>query len=317
MASRLALALLWLLHWLPMPLLARVGRGLGALLHAAAGSRRRIARRNLELCFPELSDADRRALVRDHFGWLGRSIVERAVLWYAGEARIRALITVEGDVHFAERSTAPVMWLVPHFVALDIAATAVQLFQTRRGATIYQAQSDPAFDAAVRAGRSRFGGSVLFSRKDGAKPLIRAIRKDGLGFFNLPDMDFGRRESAFVPFFGVPAATLLAPGRMARLLGMKVQPVVAEFLPGGAGWKVRFLEPWSDWPTDDAEADAARMNRWIEGEVRRNPAQYLWVHKRFKTRPQKGEPSLYGRERPGKLAAPPDEESDDDDTPSP
>ncbi len=312
MGSRFALALLWLVHGLPLPVVAAVGRGLGALLHALAGSRRRIARRNLELCFPGLAPAARDALVREHFRWLGRSIVERGLLWHASEARLRRLIRVEGDVGFAERSEAPVMWLVPHFVGLDIAATAVQLFQRRRGATIYQAQSDPVFDAAVRRGRSRFGGSVLFSRKDGAKPLIRAIKRDGLGFFNLPDMDFGRRESAFVPFFGIPAATLLAPGRMARLLGMKVQPVVAEFLPGGQGWRVRFLEPWTDWPTDDAEADARRMNAWIEAEVRRNPAQYLWVHKRFKTRPTKGEPSLYGRERAAKLPAEPNEDPDEE-----
>ena len=105
-------------------------------------------------------------------------------------------------------------------------------------------------------------------------------------------MDFGRRESEFVPFFGVPAATLVAPSKMARVLRMRVQPVVAEMLPGGQGYRVRCLPPWDDWPTDDPVADAAAMNRWIEGLVRANPAQYLWVHKRFKTRPP-GEPKLY------------------------
>jgi KDO2-lipid IV(A) lauroyltransferase len=107
-------------------------------------------------------------------------------------------------------------------------------------------------------------------------------------------MDFGRRETVFAPFFGVPASTLLAPSKMARTLKMAVQPVVAEMLPGGQGWRVRFLEPWTDWPTDDPAADAAAMNAWIESEIRRLPAQYLWVHRRFKTRPE-GEPSLYGR----------------------
>jgi KDO2-lipid IV(A) lauroyltransferase len=293
MAARLVLALLWLAHWLPLPVQAALGSGLGALLHALARARRRIALRNLELCFPRKSPAERAAIVREHFGWLGRSIVERGLLWYASAERIRSLIHVEGDVHFAERSEAPVMWLVPHFVALDVAATALQLFQTQRGATIYQSQTDPVFDAAVRRGRQRFGGSELFSRSDGAKPLIRAIRQHKLGFFNLPDMDFGSRDAAFVPFFGVPAATLLAPSRMARALGMKVVPLVAEMLPGGRGYRVRVLEPWADFPTDDALADARRMNAWIEGEILRNPAQYLWVHKRFKTRPP-GEPSLYG-----------------------
>ena len=96
------------------------------------------------------------------------------------------------------------------------------------------------------------------------KPLMRAIRR-GDAFFNLPDMDFGERDAAFVPFFGVPAATLLAPSRLARALNMVVQPVLAEMLPGGQGYRVRFLEPWTDFPTDDAAGRHARaMNRWIE-----------------------------------------------------
>jgi KDO2-lipid IV(A) lauroyltransferase len=121
--------------------------------------------------------------------------------------------------------------------------------------------------------------------------MVRAIKR-GSAFFNPSDMDFGLRDAAFVPFFGHPAATLLAPSRLARSLNMVVQPVVAEILPGGQGWRVRFLPPWQDWPTDDAEADASRMNRFIEEQIRLNPAQYLWVHKRFKTRPP-GEPPLY------------------------
>ncbi len=289
--ARVALAFLWLLHGLPVPAQAVLGRALGALLHALAGARRRIATRNIELCLPELDAAARERLVREHFRWLGRSIVERGLLWYAPRERIERLIEVEGDVHLAERSDAPVMWLVPHFMALEVAAAAVQLFQKRRGATIYQAQSNPVFDAAVRKGRQRFGGSELFTRQESAKPLIRAIRQQGLGFFNLPDMDFGIKDAAFVPFFGVPAATLLAPSRMARMLGMTVQPVIAEMLDAG-GWRVRFLPPLPNWPSDDALADTLHMNRWIEAQIRRCPAQYLWVHKRFKTRPP-GQAALY------------------------
>lgn len=289
--ARLALGFLWLVHWLPARVQAALGAGMGMLLYLLAVDRRRIATRNIELCLPELDAAARARLVRQHFRWLGRSIVERGLLWYAPRERIERLIEVEGDVHLAERSDAPVMWLVPHFMALETAAAAVQLFQSRRGATIYQAQSNPVFDAAVRKGRLRFGGSELFARRESAKPLIRAIRQQGLGFFNLPDMDFGLKDAAFVPFFGVPAATLLAPSRMARMLGMTVQPVVGEMLAEG-GWRVRFLPAWTDWPSDDALADTLRMNQWIEAEVRRNPAQYLWVHKRFKTRPP-GEPGFY------------------------
>jgi KDO2-lipid IV(A) lauroyltransferase len=277
----------WCAHWLPLPLLAALGQGLGTLLWHFARGRREVALRNLDLCMPELAVPVRERIAREHFGWLGRSLLERGLLWYASEARLKRIIRVEGDVHFAERSKRAVMWLVPHFVALDVAGTASQIFQRRPVGSIYQTQSNPVLDQAMRRGRLRWRNGELFSRHDTALPMVRAIKK-GYVFFNLPDMDFGPRDAAFVPFFGVDAATLLAPSRMARSLGMTVQPVLAEMLPGGEGYRVRFLEPWTDWPTDDAEADAKRMNAWIEGEVRRNPTQYLWVHKRFKTRPPGG-----------------------------
>jgi KDO2-lipid IV(A) lauroyltransferase len=291
LGARLLLSLLWLLHWLPLGVQAALGRGLGRLLYALAGSRRRIALRNLELCFPERPITEREAIARAHFQWLGRSILERGVLFYASPERLRRLIHVEGDVQLAERSERPVMWLVPHFMALDVAGASVLLFQKRKGISIYQEQSDPVMDAAIRRGRLRLGNAEIFPRDDSGKALFRAIRR-GDAFFNLPDMDFGARDAAFVPFFGVQAATLLAPSRLARALNMIVQPVLAEILPGGEGYRVHFMPPWDDFPTDDALADTARMNRWIEEQIRAHPAQYLWVHKRFKTRPP-GEPSLY------------------------
>jgi len=289
--ARVLLGSLWLLQHLPLGVQAALGRGLGRLLYALAGGRRRVALRNVALCLPELDAAARERLVREHFGWLARSLLERGLLWYAPTDRLRRLIQVEGDVGFAERSDKPVMWLVPHFVALDVAGVATQLFQGRQVASIYQAQSNPVFDAAMRAGRLRFKQGEVFARSERALPLVRAIKR-GHAFFNLPDMDFGARDAAFVPFFGVQAATLLAPARMARSLGMTVQPVLAEMLPGGQGYRVHFLPPWPDFPGDDDVVAATRMNAWIAEQIRANPAQYLWVHKRFKTRPP-GEPSVY------------------------
>lgn len=291
MGTRVLLAALWLFHWLPLGVQALFGRALGRLGYAVAGRRRRIALRNLGLCLPALTAPQREALAREHFEWLGRSLLERGLLFYASERRLRRLIHVEGDVKLAEHSPRPVMWLVPHFMALDVAGVAASLFQQRHAISIYQTQRNAVMDAAVRHGRVRFGRADIFPRDDSAKALVRAIRR-GDAFFNLPDMDFGARDAAFVPFFGVPAATLLAPSRLARALDMVVQPVIAETLPGGAGYRVRFLPPWDDFPSDDALADTAAMNRWIEAQIRLNPAQYLWVHKRFKTRPA-GEASFY------------------------
>ena len=291
MLSRALLATLWFVHLLPLAVQAALGRGLGRIGWRVVSARRKVALRNLALCFPDLPAAEREALAREHFRWLGRSLLERGLLWYASPARLRRLIRVEGDVTLAERSARPVMWLAPHFMGLDVAGAAVLLFQKRKGISIYQAQSDPVLDAALRRGRLRLGNAEIFSRDEAGRALFRAIRK-GDAFFNLPDMDFGTRDAAFVPFFGVQATTLLAPSRLARSLGMVVQPVVAEILPGGRGYVVRFEPAWADFPSDDPVADAARMNRWIEAEIRKNPAQYLWVHRRFKTRPP-GEPSLY------------------------
>lgn len=293
---RLALGILWLLHWLPLPVLAALSHTMGRLLYRLAGSRRKVGLRNLALCFPDMPLAERKVLLKQHFAWLTQSLLDRAVLWWAPPARIKRLIHIEGDIELAEREMQttgrPTMWLCPHFVGLDVAGAAILLCQKRPGASIYQTQSHPLMDRLMKRGRLRFGNAEIFPRSDSVKPLLRAIKQDGRGFFNLPDMDFGERDAAFVPFFGVPAATLMAPSRLARMLNMVVQPVIAELLPGGRGWRVRFMAPLEGFPTADAVADTARMNRFIEEEIRKQPTQYLWVHKRFKTRPP-GDAGLY------------------------
>ncbi len=292
---RFALGLLWLLHFLPLPVLAAIARGLGALLYRLASSRRKVGLRNLELCFPQMTLAQREKLLKEHFGWITQSLLDRAVLWWASPARIKKLITVEGDIGLAERewqtTQRATMWLCPHFVGLDVAGAAILLCQPRPGASMYQAQSNPLLDKLMKRGRLRLGDAEIFPRTDSIKPLLRAI-KAGRGFFNLPDMDFGMQDAAFVPFYGIQAATLLAPSRMARMLNMVVQPVIAELRPGGRGWVVRFMPPLDHFPTADALDDTTRFNRYIESQIALQPAQYLWVHKRFKTRPE-GEPGFY------------------------
>jgi KDO2-lipid IV(A) lauroyltransferase len=260
-------------------------------MHELARERRRVAQANVALCLPGLDAAARDALVREHFALVGRSLLERGLLWHASRARLKRLIRVEGDVGFAERHQGPVMWMVPHFLALEVAGAATQLFQRRLAFDVYTPQSVAVFDAALLRGRGRFGRAEFLRREDGARAIVRAIRS-GRAFFNAPDMDFGLRDAAFVPFFGQPAATLLAPSRLARSLGLAVQPIVAEILPGGQGYRVVFGEPWTDWPTADPEADAARMNAFIEAQILQRPAQYLWLHKRFKVRPP-GVPPVY------------------------
>jgi KDO2-lipid IV(A) lauroyltransferase len=293
MGARVVLALLWLLHWLPLRVLAALGRGLGALLWALARRRREVALANLRLCFPHWTQAKRLQVAREHFGWMGRSLLERSLLFYASPARMKRLLHVEGDVQWAERTGQPVMWLLPHFVGLEFIAPALMLFQGRPAVDIYQEQSNPVFDRAMLHGRQRFdpARSFVFERDEGIRPVIRAI-KQGAGFVNAADMDFGPKDSAFVPFFGVPACTLLAPGRMAHSLKLHVQGVVVTMLPGGQGWRVRFMDGPEGFANADAEAGALAFNQWLEQLILEQPAQYFWVHRRFKTRPE-GQPPVY------------------------
>lgn len=290
--SQAIVFLMWLLHWLPLPLLAAIGEGVGALLWRLAGSRRKVVLKNLALCFPELDEAARRRLAREHFGAVARGFLEHSYLWFASEERLLRMVRIEGDIHLAERTGRPVMWLLPHFVGLDYTAPALMLKQSKPAITIYQRQSNAVFDAALLKARGRFGQARLFDRQAGIRPVLRAIQKEGAGFVNLPDMDFGTKDAAFVPFFGVPAATLLAPARMAQSMHMLVQPIVVTMLPRGQGYVVRFCEAPEGFDNPDLPQAAAAFNRWLEARIREQPAQYYWVHRRFKTRPE-GEAKIY------------------------
>ena len=187
----------------------------------------------------------------------------------------------------------PTILLCPHFVCLDVAgaATAMEI----SASSMYVQQKNAAFDQALRAGRSRFKPPKLFTRQDGIKTILRALR-DGLPYFMLPDMDFGEKDAEFVPFFGVPAATLTATARLALAAKAQVIPVIATFLPNYQGWQVTYYPAWDDYPGDDITAATRRMNAFIEERVREAPAEYFWTHKRFKTRPQ-GEASFYNQHK--------------------
>ncbi len=291
MLTRLALGFIWLLHFLPLAMLAPVGRGFGLLLYVLAGERRRVALRNLELCFPQKALTERRALARAHFQALGRSLLERGIIWWSSRERVMRVVQFEGKEHWLAHANQPVVWLAPHFVGLDMGGT--RLAAEYRAISVYSRQKNPVFDRLLYHGRTRFVMPELFSRQDGIRPVIKAMRA-GLPFYYLPDMDFGSRDSVFVPFFGVRAATITGLSRIARMARARVIPTVTYQLPGARGYVLKFYPPWDNFPTDDAEADTRRMNAFIEQCVLEHPEQYFWVHKRFKTRPA-GEPGFYER----------------------
>ncbi len=287
--TRLGLAVVWLLHWLPLRWLAPLGRGLGALLYALARERRQVVLTNLRLCFPELGDAERVRLARRHFAAFGRSLLEHGILWWGSRERVMQLVRIEGLEHWRAVGDRPVIWLVPHFVGLDMGA--VRLTAEHPFVAMYSRQKDPAFDAVLYHGRTRLGPAEMISRQEGLRPVARAM-KAGKPFYYLPDMDFGERDSIFVPFFGVPAATITGLARIAALTGAVVVPAVTEQLPDDGGYRLRFHPAWTDFPGGDVAADTRRMNAFIEEQVRAMPEQYYWVHKRFKTRPP-GEEKIY------------------------
>jgi KDO2-lipid IV(A) lauroyltransferase len=287
--TRVAIFLLWLTHFLPLPVLAPLGRGLGLLIYALVGERRRVALTNLRLCFPEWDESQRKRVARRHFQAFGRAFVEHGILWWSSKERLQRLIRVEGLEHWQAVADRPVIWLAPHFVGLDMGGT--RIITEWRGVSVYSHQKDPALDRILLRGRTRFVVPVLFSRQDGIRPVVRAVRS-GLPLYYLPDMDLGSRDSIFIPFFNVAAATVTALSRIARLAGAVVVPAVTRQLPGGGGYVLRFYPAWTGFPTDDVAADVRRMNAFIEDRVREMPEQYFWLHKRFKTRPP-GEEKFY------------------------
>lgn len=291
MLSRAVVAVLWLVHWLPLPVLARLGQGLGMLLYVGARRRRHIVEVNLALCFPHLDGVSRKRLARAHFRVLGRSLLERGLVWWGSAERLRRLIRLEGAQHIRELQAAgrPIILLAPHFVGLDAGGTRVGMdFNV---VSVYARQKNAVIDRWLYHGRSRFGKPRLLSRQDGVRATVKAM-KAGYPFYYLPDMDFRGKDSIFVPFFGVPAATITGLPRLARLAGAAVVPCATRVLPGGRGYVVEVGEAWLDYPGSDVAADTLRMNLWIESVVQTMPEQYYWVHRRFKTRP-KGEARPY------------------------
>lgn len=289
--SRLVIAVFWLLHWLPLAVLAPLGQAFGLLLYVLVAPRRKVVLTNLRLCFPELSEGERRTLARRNFAITGRSMLERGLAWWAGPARLRAMVRIEGleRLNALKAAGRPVILLAPHFVGLDMAGT--RLSMEGDFVSVYARQKDRVFDRWLYHGRSRFNDQLLLSRHDGVRATVKAM-KAGRPFYYLPDLDYGRKESIFVPFFGVPAATITGLPRLARLAGAAVVPCVTRILPGGAGYVLELGGPWADYPSDDVEADTRRMNTWLEEVIRTMPEQYYWVHRRFKTRPE-GEPRIY------------------------
>jgi KDO2-lipid IV(A) lauroyltransferase len=288
MMTRFVLLLLRLSAALPLPWLRAIGRGLGCLLYHLVASRRRVVLINLTCCFPELTPEDRQQLARQVFVRFAQAWLDRGWLWHGKELQVRSRLRLIGQVDelFGDK---PTVLFAPHFVGLDAGWTGLTQQLSRHFTTIYTNQSNAVSDAWILRGRQRFGSAQLFGRADGVKSIVTSLR-EGSPLYLLPDMNFGPHESIFVPFYGVPAATVPSLSRFARLGRAKVVPVITRMTE--AGYDIEVLPAWSDYPGEDLAADTVRMNQVLEEFIGTMPDQYYWVHKRFKDQPP-GWPDVY------------------------
>lgn len=291
MVGRLGVAIVKSFVGMPMQKRHKLSRLLARAFWYIVPRRRRIALRNLELCFPKMPENERLQIAKNLCLNIARSAIDHGDLWAGTVDQVRNLVKIEGLENITNEAGHPLIVIAPHFLGLDAAVTALSTYV--RGAGLYQKQRNAAWDEAALEGRCRFNNSILIPKTgagiDDAKKIIRLIRQN-LPFYYLPDMDYGRRHSEFIDFFGVKAATVTAASKLARLSGAKVVFCVTEMTQ--TGYTVHVTEPLKDFPTKDAIADTIRIQKEIEGWILKFPDQYFWMHRRFKTRPE-GEASLY------------------------
>ncbi|MDH4428613.1 MAG: lipid A biosynthesis acyltransferase [Acidovorax sp.] len=288
MTGRLGVWFMRVLARLPLPVLRGMGWLIGRVLFVLAAPRRRVALRNLALCYPDAPEEQRRAWAQETFVVFCQSWLDRSWLWFSPRDVVQQRVKLTGALQELEGDT-PTIIFAPHFYGMDAGGSALTLHTPRAFTSIFATHPDPAVDAWFREGRQRFGDVRMLNRNDGVKPIIANLRKGGL-LYLLPDMDFGRNDSLFVPFYGVQAATVPSLSRFARLGRAKVIAMVTRLTP--SGYVAEITPVWPDYPSEDAEADTARMNAQLQAYIDVSPGQYYWVHKRFKTRPL-GEASVY------------------------
>lgn len=275
-----------LLARLPWALQRALGRGVGALLRVALADRRRVALRNLELCFPELTDAARDALLRKHFASLGIGLFEFARAWWGSIAPMRRGLVVEGveHIHAARAQGRGVIVVSGHFTTLEICGRLMCDHVPLAG--MYRPHAEPAMEWAVKHGRLRYA-AAMFTKQE-LRPAVKHLKQGGLLWY-APDQDPSRGDAVYVPFFGRPANSLSSTHQLARLSGASVVAFQHKRRDDG-GYELRILPVLGDIPSNDATTDTARVMAAIEDMARAAPDQYLWIHRRFKRQPDGSSP---------------------------
>jgi len=289
----LALGALRLFEPLPFAVLVWLGRRVGDALRHLPLSFVRIARRNLELCLPQLPLVEREAILREHFRSVGIGLFETAMSWWSSDERIRSLTTLEGEEHLraALASGHGVILLSAHFTTLEVGARAV--CSRVPTSIMYRPTSNLVLERFLMRNRGRHAKRAI--PRDDVRTLIGALKANEPVWY-APDQSYRKKGAQMVPFFGIPAATNTATSRLARMTGAAVLPYFPERLPGSRGYRMVIHPPLDNFPSGDPAADAERFNGLIEAQARKVPAQYLWIHRRFKgITPDY--PDYYGRSR--------------------
>lgn len=275
-------AVLWLVVQLPYPVLMYLGAGLGWLSMKLLPRRVRIARTNLQLAFPDWDDATREACLKENFANVGRAIFETGIAWFWPDWRVRKIMHVTGAEH-VEQAVANkhgMLLLSAHFMTLELNARMFGLL--RPGVGVYRPNTNPVLEYAQYHGRCK-SNKYLVDRAD-VKGMIKALRQ-GEALWYAPDHDYGPHASVFVPFLGVSdAATITGTATLARVRNTVVLPCYNIRLPQG-GYQLIIEPPLQNYPVGDDVADATRSNQVLEQAVRKAPEQYMWLHRRFKSRP--------------------------------
>lgn len=289
----LAYGVIWAVAQLPFNWQMRIGRWIGLLGYRFARGRRHVCATNIALCFPELSSAEQERLVRDTFISNGRGIMEIGLSWCRNPADFMDRVSVHGldNLRQAHAQGRGVLLVSAHFCTLELmGALLTQLYPI---SVTYRAHKNPLFDALMKRGRERHLDAVVER-----KQVRRALRRlqDNKVLWYAADQDYGPRHSVFVDFFGIPAATITATSQFARFNHSPVVFFAHYRKPDNSGYELHFSEALEDYPSGDEHADARRINALIEAAIRPHPEQYIWLHRRFKTRPP-GEPDPYRQPR--------------------
>lgn len=286
----LGVGLLWMLGKTPQSVALALSSPLAWLMARTMGRRRRVAERNIERCFPELDGEQRAELVRSCFRSLARMVFEVAWSWSASEKFLGRISATEGleNLHEALDTGRGVLLVTAHFTCLEIGGRLAALVFAGAGG-MYRPLRSPVLEWYQNRGRSRYTACMI--GKNDLRGAVRFLRSGGVLWY-APDQDFGAERSVFVPFFGLPTATLVATERLVQLTGCAVVPMFPLYDTAARRYTVKLWPALKDFPTGDVIADLARINALLEEHVRQAPEQYWWIHRRFKTRPP-GEPPFY------------------------